>query len=98
GDKVCELAGAKHPGCLAFVASNQVLLSGMNTQQLTLWDLKAGKELRRLPRQPYALHPLLSADRKRIVLRGVQGVSVWDAATGDEIGRPRQQLAASFSL
>jgi RNA polymerase sigma factor (sigma-70 family) len=97
GKKQLELEDPE-AGWLAFVADGKVLLSGVNTGVLTFRDANTGKVRRRWPRQPFALHPLLSDDRRRLLLRTTEGIGVWDAATGEVVGRPLKPLANSFSL
>jgi WD40 repeat protein len=84
-------AGPGHraaPTALAFTADGRTLVSAgaYGEQAVRLWDMGEGKERLVIPEAvPWGF--TLAPDRQTVVTRAPDHLTVWDAATGKEVGR-----------
>jgi RNA polymerase sigma factor (sigma-70 family) len=75
--------------CFGFSADGNVLLTGGRAEPARLWDLRTGKEKVKLQTQGPAPVVALAPDGRTAATAGEKqpAISLWDAATGQEIRR-----------
>jgi RNA polymerase sigma factor (sigma-70 family) len=60
--------------------------TSLRQKAVVLWDVKTGKEVRRMAGPPFvAVHPVFSADGRRLAAFGADGLHLWEVATGKEV-------------
>jgi RNA polymerase sigma factor (sigma-70 family) len=89
-------------GQMAFSSDGQHLLTTMGRNTVRQWEVKAGKEVRMVPRHHGDIRALaVSADGKTTVTHGADDkVRLWDAGAGKELGQivlPDNVVAVAFS-
>ena len=88
GKQAHKFKQLSHPTALAFTPDGKALVGG-GTGEVCVWDLAAGKELRRFAKYPQAPRTFaLSAGGKLLAVGGMDhSLRLWDPATGKEIRR-----------
>ena len=72
---------------IAFCADGRRLVSGGDDKSIRVWDVKTGKEIRRITHDEGVTDLALFPDDRRVLATGGDTSIVWDLETGRQVGR-----------
>ena len=96
-----KVTGHRGFSSVLFLSGGRELVTAGNSDELIVWDLTTGKEVRRLGHRVNDASPMaLSPNGKTLVVAGGSHLHIIDVATGNEVSKfadsPPNALAAAF--